>query len=170
MNPVLEGWNLLPVEEAANEILACCGSKTWARGMAARRPLTEEESLLAASDQICRSLKDADWREAFSSHPRIGESKAPQSARPQSFAWSVQEQANVGASEHAVRIALAKGNREYEKRFKRIFIVCATGKSVEEILSTLQRRLRNDEPTEMREAAEQQRQITQIRLRKWLRA
>ncbi len=67
-----------------------------------------------------------------------------------------------------VKIALAEGNREYERRFDRIFIVCATGKSPGEILEILQRRLNNDEQTELHEAAEQQRQITQIRLRKWL--
>ncbi len=67
-----------------------------------------------------------------------------------------------------MRIALAEANREYERRFSRIFIVCATGKSTEEILQSLQCRLHNDEPTELHEAVEQQRQITHIRLRKWL--
>jgi len=65
---------------------------------------------------------------------------------------------------------LSEANREYEKRFDRIFIVCATGKSAGEMLEILQRRLRNDEATELHEAAEQQRQITQIRLKKWLQA
>ena len=170
MNPVLERWNRIPLEEAASEILACCGSKTWALGMAARRPFAEEKSVLLASDETCRSLAEADWREAFHSHPRIGESKAPLAARPQSAAWSVEEQANVGASEERVKTALAEANREYERRFKRIFIVSAAGKSAEEILSALRRRLNNDETTELREAAEQQRQITQIRLRKWMQA
>jgi 2-oxo-4-hydroxy-4-carboxy-5-ureidoimidazoline decarboxylase len=168
MNPVLERWNRIPLEEAASEILSCCGSKTWALGMAARRPFAEEKSVLLASDETCRSLTDADWREAFHSHPRIGELKAPLAARPQSAAWSVEEQANLGASEDRVKSALAEANREYERRFKRIFIVSAAGKSAEEILSALRRRLNNDETTELREAAEQQRQITQGRLRKWM--
>ena len=80
----------------------------------------------------------------------------------------VEEQANLGASEDRVKSALAEANREYERRFKRIFIVSAAGKSAEEILSALRRRLNNDETTELREAAEQQRQITQGRLRKWM--
>jgi 2-oxo-4-hydroxy-4-carboxy-5-ureidoimidazoline decarboxylase len=167
---VLERWNRLPLAEAASEILSCCGSKTWALGMAARRPFAEEESILLASGETCRSLTEADWREAFHSHPRIGESKAPLAAQPQAAEWSVEEQANVGSSREQVKSALAEANREYERRFKRIFIVSAAGKSAEEILSALRRRLNNDEATELREAAEQQRQITQIRLRKWMQA
>jgi 2-oxo-4-hydroxy-4-carboxy-5-ureidoimidazoline decarboxylase len=67
-----------------------------------------------------------------------------------------------------VKGALAEGNRSYEQRFGRIFIVCATGKSPSEILQILRRRLQNDEAAEMREAADEQQQITQLRLRKWL--
>jgi 2-oxo-4-hydroxy-4-carboxy-5-ureidoimidazoline decarboxylase len=170
MNPVLERWNRLPLAAAASEILSCCGSKTWALGMAARRPFAQEKSILLAADETCRSLTEADWREAFLSHPRIGESKAPLAAQPQSAEWSVEEQANVGFSRERVKSALAEANHEYERRFKRIFIVSAAGKSAEEILSVLQHRLNNDEATELREAAEQQRQITQIRLRKWMQA
>ncbi len=87
---------------------------------------------------------------------------------PQSVEWSAQEQQKVGDADEGVKIALADANREYERRFDRIFIVCATGKSAAEILEILQRRLTNDADTELHEAAEQQRQITQIRLRKWL--
>jgi 2-oxo-4-hydroxy-4-carboxy-5-ureidoimidazoline decarboxylase len=138
--------------------------------MAARRPFAEEKSILLAADETCWSLTEADWQEAFHSHPRIGESKAPLAAQLQSAAWSVEEQANVGSSRERVKRELAELNREYERRFKRIFIVSAAGKSAEEILSALRRRLDNDEATELREAAEQQRQITQIRLRKWMQA
>jgi len=113
--------------------------------------------------------------EAFRGHPRIGESAAaelPEQKRvpSQSAVWSEQEQSNVATADGALKIALAEGNREYERRFNRTFIVCATGKSPAEILSILQRRLANDGPAELQEAAEQQRQITQIRLRKWLRS
>jgi len=168
MSKVLSRWNLLSPESAANEILPCCGSRAWARSMAERRPLQDEGELLAASDAIWSGLPESDWLEAFRSHPRIGESKAPQSARPQSAAWSAQEQSGAAAAEDAVKAALAEGNRQYERRFGRTFIVCATGKPAGEILEILQRRLGNDELAELREAAEQQREITQIRLRKWL--
>ncbi len=106
--------------------------------------------------------------EAFSKHPRIGERKAPLAASAQSAAWSAQEQRNVAEAGESVQLALAEGNREYERRFDRVFIVCATGKSASEILEILRRRLRNDDATELREAAEEQRKITNIRLKKWL--
>jgi len=126
--------------------------------------------------------------EAFRSHPRIGESaigesgigesgisesrtgesKALEQAPVQSSAWSKQEQQNVATAGDAVKIELAQANQEYERRFNRTFIVCATGKSAPEILEILRHRLRNDEKTEVREAAEQQRLITRIRLNKWL--
>jgi len=173
-NDALGRWNLLPADEAARAILPCCGSKGWARGMVARRPLADEDALLAASHETWRSLAPSDWMEAFQSHPRIGQSRAPEPASPQStstqsVAWSAQEQGNVADADHAVKIALAAANREYERRFNRIFIVCATGKSASVILAILQRRLNNDAETELHEAAEQQRQITEIRLKKWLR-
>jgi 2-oxo-4-hydroxy-4-carboxy-5-ureidoimidazoline decarboxylase len=125
--------------------------------------------LLAASDEIWRDLPESDWLEAFRSHPRIGESAAPPSAHRQSADWSAQEQRGVASAEEKVRIALAEGNREYERRFGRIFIVCATGKTPTAMLEALNRRLRNDAQAELREAAEQQRQITQLRLKKWLK-
>jgi OHCU decarboxylase len=163
----LSRWNHLPANEAENEILPCCGSRGWAVALAKRRPLANEAALLAASDEAWRSLDEADWLEAFRSHPRIGESLAPTSSE-RSAAWPSQEQRNVADADHAVKIALAEGNREYERRFQHIFIVCATGKTATEMLAMLERRLHNDAATELREAAEQQRQITQIRLRKWL--
>lgn len=106
--------------------------------------------------------------EAFQSHPRIGESKTSHSALTQSATWSKQEQQSVTAAGDAVKIELAEANREYERRFGHIFIVCATGKSGPEILEILRRRLESAKQTELREAAEQQRQIMHIRLRKWL--
>jgi 2-oxo-4-hydroxy-4-carboxy-5-ureidoimidazoline decarboxylase len=165
---VLEHWNLLSVEQAVDAILPCCGSQVWGRGMAARRPLRDEAALLAASDETWHNLAQSDWIEAFQSHPRIGESHARQLTASQAAAWSAHEQKSIADADAAVRIALEEGNREYEQRFDRIFIVCATGKSATEIMEILRRRLQNDPETELREAAEQQRQITQIRLRKWL--
>jgi 2-oxo-4-hydroxy-4-carboxy-5-ureidoimidazoline decarboxylase len=169
---VLMGWNHLPADEAVRQVLPCCGSKVWAAEMTARRPFDNESEVLTASDEIWRSLAPADWVEAFESHPRIGESGAPSSttqrASVQSVEWSAQEQRDAQNAEDEVKNALADANGEYEKRFQRIFIVCATGKSAGEILDILQRRLGNDGATELQEAAEQQRQITQIRLKKWL--
>jgi OHCU decarboxylase len=165
---VLTRWNGLPVQDAAEEILPCCGSKPWASRMAERRPFTDVPSLLDASDDVWRKLPEAAWLEAFRSHPRIGESHAPVSATTQSASWSSEEQRKLSVADDGVKAALAEANRAYERRFNRIFIVCASGRSPSEILAILNRRLANDEQTELIEAAEQQRQITQLRLKKWL--
>jgi len=168
VSDVLANWNRLSPKDAADAVRPCCGSTAWARGVAARRPLPDEDSLLATSDEIWRSLAVSDWIEAFSTHPRIGERSTAQSAHARAAAWSAQEQRDVGATDDMVKAALAEGNREYEQRFGRIFIVCATGKPAAEILEILQGRLQNDDATELREAAEEQRKITQLRLKKWL--
>jgi OHCU decarboxylase len=165
---ILDRWNGLPSAEAAREILPCCGSKSWAAILVSRRPLSDEASLLAASDTIWRSLGEPDWLEAFRSHPRIGESRAEKAKTAPSSAWSAEEQQKVSSAEEAVKLALAKGNQDYEQKFGRIFIVCATGKSAREILEILRRRLQNDKATELQQAAEEQRQIMHIRLKKWL--
>jgi OHCU decarboxylase len=166
----LARWNGLSEEAASSDILACCGSRVWARGMAARRPLSNESAVLGASDATCASLREEDWLEAFRVHPRIGEKKPEQVAPKQSAAWSAQEQIAASAGDAETKAALADGNGEYERRFGRIFIVCATGKTSAEILAILRQRLQNDAVTELRESAEQQRQIAHLRLRKWLRA
>jgi 2-oxo-4-hydroxy-4-carboxy-5-ureidoimidazoline decarboxylase len=168
MRDVLARWNFLPIAAAVDEILPCCGSRAWADGMVGRRPLPDELAFLAASDETWRSLAESDWLEAFRSHPRIGEAQAPKEALQRSVTWSAEEQQNVASADDSIKIALAEGNREYERRFNRILIVCATGKSPAEILKILQRRMKNDERAELQEALEQQRQITQIRLKKWL--
>jgi 2-oxo-4-hydroxy-4-carboxy-5-ureidoimidazoline decarboxylase len=136
--------------------------------MASKRPIQDEVSLLATSDAIWRRLSEEDWLEAFRSHPRIGETRTERTASAQCLAWSAQEQQKAATDDEAVKIALKSGNREYEQKFGRIFIVCATGKSAGEILDILRRRLHNDEATEIRQAAEEQRQIMHIRLKKWL--
>jgi 2-oxo-4-hydroxy-4-carboxy-5-ureidoimidazoline decarboxylase len=136
--------------------------------MASKRPILDEPSLLAASDTIWQSLAESDWLEAFRSHPRIGESRAEKTVAAQSSAWSEQEQQGASAAEEAVKMALKRGNREYEQKFGRIFIVCATGKPASEILEILRRRLHNDDATELRQATEEQRKITHLRLKKWI--
>src|SRR5579863_10407500 len=181
MSAVLTRWNQLSIKDAETEILPCCGSGAWATGMANRRPLANEDALLAASEEIWRNLGETDWLQAFRSHPRIGETgigetgvvksgvgeSVSHAIRP-SAGWPAQEQSKIAAADNAVKIALAEGNREYERRFQHIFIVCATGKTAPEMLSILRARLENEAVTELREAAEKQRLITQIRVKKWL--
>jgi 2-oxo-4-hydroxy-4-carboxy-5-ureidoimidazoline decarboxylase len=168
VNEILWRWNQASPAEAAREILACCGARAWTEKLAGRRPFSDEASLLAVSDEIWQSLPAADWIEAFHSHPRIGESWAKAPLTAESASWSRQEQGQVAGSGEEVKASLAAANRAYEQRFGHIFIVCATGKSAAEILAILYRRMQNDVDTELREASEQQRQITQLRLKKWL--
>ena len=166
LSPTLEAFDRMTSAEAMMAILPCNGSRAWAERMAAARPFHSASELFAAADKVWWSLSPHDWQQAFDSHPRIGEKLAVHATK-QSLDWSAAEQAAARPDE-ATQTALAAGNREYEHKFGRIFIVCATGRGAAEMLQILDRRLKNDPETELKETAEQQRQITQIRLRKWL--
>jgi 2-oxo-4-hydroxy-4-carboxy-5-ureidoimidazoline decarboxylase len=166
VNRTLENWNRLEQDTAMHAILPCNGSRAWAIGMVNNAPFETPEDCFAASDKVWAALSPKDWQEAFDSHPRIGEAKA-RAATEKSLTWSAGEQAAANP-DAATQAALAQANADYEKKFGRIFIVCATGKSAAEMLAILQKRMANDPATELHEAAEQQRQITQLRLRKWL--
>jgi len=169
-SPVLARWNALPEMEAEEEILPCCGSQHWAQELVRLRPFGTSAELFEASDRVWRGLAREDWEKAFRSHPRIGERKAPAAATKQSATWSRQEQYGVHEQDSSMLAELARRNEEYKACFGRVFLVCATGKSAAEMLGILKARLDNDAEAELHEAAEQQRQITQLRLRKWLGA
>jgi OHCU decarboxylase len=164
----LERLNALSVDEAAAELLTCCGSRRWAREMALRRPFASVDRLLAMADEVWWALDPADWDEAFAAHPRIGERKAAPAQGERAAAWSRDEQSGAASAGEDVAAALAKGNAEYERRFGRIYIVCATGKSAAEMLAILRERLSNDPATELRAAAGEQAKITRLRLIKLL--
>jgi 2-oxo-4-hydroxy-4-carboxy-5-ureidoimidazoline decarboxylase len=168
MNKVLARWNSLDAADAAREALPCCGSSAWAVALAARRPITNEASLIATSSSVWLALPEEDWQEAFDSHPRIGQKHAQTHATEESLRWSAQEQRTALTEDDATKLALEEANRRYEQKFGRIFIVCAAGKTSTEMLAILEARMKNDAATELREAAEQQRQITQLRLHRWL--
>src|SRR2546421_2932039 len=163
----LDKLNELPRPEAEAEFLKCCGSTKWARAMTHARPFVSEEELFAKADDISSSLKDEDWLEAFRAHPKIGEKKAATVQSHQEQKWSAQEQSGVAASADTIS-QLAERNREYEDRFGFIFIVCASGKSSDEMLAILNNRIDNDPRTELRIASEEQRKITRLRLEKLL--
>ena len=148
-------------------MIACCGSRRWAAAMVALRPIADIAELSEAADRVWSEMTEADWMEAFACHPRIGQRKAAH-ATAKSAAWSRQEQSSANDAAQRVVDQLAEGNAIYEERFGFTYIVCATGKSAEEMLAILRRRLGRTRETELQEAAEQQRQITQIRLGKWL--
>jgi 2-oxo-4-hydroxy-4-carboxy-5-ureidoimidazoline decarboxylase len=167
VNPTLADWNAADESAALDAMMACCGARRWATAMVALRPIGSVKQLSEAADRVWSTMHEADWLEAFACHPRIGERKAAH-ASMKSVAWSGQEQSAASSAAERVLAELAAGNAEYEQRFGFTYIVCATGKSAEEMLAILNRRLVNDRAAELREAAEQQRQITQIRLGKWL--
>lgn len=168
MNAVLERWNELAAKAAAETILPCCGSRAWARTMVATRPLADEPAVLEAAGRVWSALPEEAWMEAFASHPRIGQREAPSVSTKASAAWSAEEQRAAFETEEGVTEALRQANARYEERFGRVFLVCATGRSAREILDILERRMRNSAEAELREAAEQQRQITALRLRRWM--
>lgn len=149
----------MTTEEAEAAMLACCGSKRWARRMARARPFPDEDELFASADRIWRELSEEDWLEAFAAHPRIGARASGQAAA---------EQAGARDASAETLAALARANGEYEERFGHIFIVCASGLIAEEMLDLCRRRLHNEPREELQAAAEEQRKITRLRLEKWL--
>jgi OHCU decarboxylase len=168
VNATLAAWNAAGATEASNAMLACCEAKRWADAMVALRPIASVFALSEAADRTWATMQEADWLEAFACHPRIGERKVSMHAGEQSSAWSRAEQAQTNFASDSVLAEIAEGNQRYEELFGFTYIVCATGKSAEEMLAILKRRLQSTRETELREAAEQQRQIMQIRLGKWL--
>jgi OHCU decarboxylase len=149
-------------------LLDCCGSHNWAGQMLKHMPFPDLAYVLDSSDKIWAALHPADWVEAFHHHPAIGAKRAekPQSAKAKR--WSTGEQSVATTAPPQALAALAKANQEYQKRFGHVFLICATGKTSEEILASLQHRLSNDSDVELRIAAEEQRKITRLRLEKLL--
>ncbi len=161
-------FNSLPEKKAEAMLVDCCGSKAWVRGMLARRPFADEQELMSSAGEIWSSLGRKELLQAFRHHPRIGGKKAARKQSAKAGAWSAKEQAGVERAGADTRAVLAAANRAYEAAFGHIFITCAAGKSGDDILRELQRRLANDRETELRVAAEEQRKITQLRLEKML--
>jgi OHCU decarboxylase len=164
----VERLNRLDDEEARAALLACCGSTRWAAEVAALRPFWDTGQLLRLAGRVWRELDAEDRLEAFRAHPKIGESKAAVETGEEARRWAEGEQARARDAAAATLDALAEGNRDYERRFGFIFIVCATGKTAEEMLGLLRARLGNDPETEMSVAAEEQWRITELRLKKFL--
>ena len=163
----MEPWRAIDTgpAEAARSILArACGSSRWGDRMMARRPFGSRERLLRAARIEWFGLTEADWLEAFAHHPRIGDRASLAARFPATHELSATEQAAVGQAHADVLSALAEANESYAGRFGFIFIVCATGKTAEEILALLRARLPNDRATELRNAAEEQSKITALRL------
>ena len=134
--------------------------------MVARRPFGSVDALLATADEVWRATGPADWDEAFAHHPRIGERHAKTPVSPAARAWSAGEQSAATGSDAEARAALAAAGAEYERRFGRIYIVCATGRSAREMLADIEARLGNDPERERVVAMMEQGKITRVRLGK----
>jgi 2-oxo-4-hydroxy-4-carboxy-5-ureidoimidazoline decarboxylase len=155
----LEAFNAAPAPDAEREMLACCASATFAATIAGGRPYLDADALRAAVEAAFTRLSWDDILESLSGHPRIGDRATGVSAAEQSGA--------AGATDQ-VRQALAEGNRAYEKRFDHVFLICASGRSGQEMLDQLRARLGNDPEAERAVVREELLKITQLRLTKVL--
>lgn len=151
---------MAPAEIARAHLAQCCGSPAWVERITARRPFQNADGLFAESDRVWWSLDQSDWFEAFAKHPKIGEKRADP--------WSSEEQRGMQRADQDTAASMEELNRRYQERFGWIFIVCATGKSAGEMLSTLQARLGNEPDHEIQIAASEQAKITKLRLEKLL--
>ncbi|TGE14697.1 2-oxo-4-hydroxy-4-carboxy-5-ureidoimidazoline decarboxylase [Hymenobacter elongatus] len=163
--------NFLPASARAEALAKCCGATAWVNQMNATFPVADADALFTQAKTMWYGLSQADWREAFTHHPKIGGDVA---ALREKFAststWAEGEQEAVKQASQNVLEALASGNKEYELKFGYIFIVCATGKSAQEMLALLQARLPNPPAQEIHIAMGEQNKITRLRLEKLLAA
>ncbi|MGB0033865.1 MAG: allantoicase [Candidatus Acidiferrales bacterium] len=164
----VERFNHLSKAQARKALYDCCGSKKWVARMMAQKRFANMASLYEAADKILAQLDANDWLEAFRHHPAIGELKAKEKQSATARGWSAGEQSAAQKSSPETQATLAAANRSYQKKFGHVFLICATGKTSEEILSSLQQRLSNAPEAELRIAAEEQRKITRLRLEKLL--
>lgn len=158
----LRDFNKMGKAEVEAELFKCCGSKAWASRIAALRPFADAAELYDAAGDMWDALPQSDWLEAFAQHPRIGDLKNLSSK------WAAQEQSGVAKASEATLKALAEGNAAYEAKFGHVFLVCATGKSADEMLAILSKRLKNSADVELKVAANEQAKITRLRLEKLL--
>ena len=157
----LGAFNAAPAEAAERDVLACCASTAFAKAIAGGRPYRDLAALLAAVDATFDVLSWDDIVEAMSEHPRIGD-------RAVRTGMSAAEQSGAAAASDAVRQGLAEGNLAYEERFGHVFLICASGLSGQEMLTSLQARLGNDEEAERAVVRAELLKITRLRTTKLL--
>jgi 2-oxo-4-hydroxy-4-carboxy-5-ureidoimidazoline decarboxylase len=162
----IQQFNNLTIQQAKEELLKCCGSPSWVKNLSEVIPFASVEELKNESDKIWFSLSKKDWLEAFTHHPKIGDLKSLEKKFASTKHWAGNEQSAVRTATQTVLQELKNSNEEYEKKFGYIFIVCATGKSAEEILSILKQRLTNSPSEEIKIAMNEQNKITHLRLDK----
>ncbi len=166
----LAEFNALDKEAAFAALQKCCGATSWVNAMNASRPFENEADLYKAALNWWTLCNEQDVLEAFEHHPKIGSVADLEKKFASTATWAAGEQAAVKSAGQATLQALAKGNDDYEAKFGYIFIVCATGKSAEEMLSLLEARLPNSKEEEFEIAKAEQMKITNIRLEKLLKS
>lgn len=162
----LDEFNRRGAEKAKEDLFKCCGSTAWLDDLMQHFPFPSTEDLKICSDRSWFSRSKTDWLEAFSHHPKIGDNENEIKNFTSTKEWAGQEQAGVRDAGQPVLDELRALNVEYQKKFGYIFIVCATGKSADEMLEILKNRLNNDPEKELHIAAIEQNKITHLRIDK----
>jgi 2-oxo-4-hydroxy-4-carboxy-5-ureidoimidazoline decarboxylase len=158
----LNDFNDGAADQVVQTLRACNAAPRFAAEVAAGRPYRDADALVHRAEEVSRALPWDDVAMALAAHPRIGDRVAGSSAEAES---SRREQSSMDDADAATRDALVEGNRAYEERFDHVFLIRASGRSPEEMLAELRRRLDNDEETERAEVTEQLAQITALRVR-----
>ena len=131
-------------------------------------PVDDFVELLEDAEEVWYECNEEDWKEAFAHHPKIGDMDSLKEKFASTAEWASGEQKGVNNASPQTLQALADANKLYEDKFGYTFIVCATGRSAEEMLGMLQSRLQNDPKEEIKVAADEQNKITKLRLEKLL--
>lgn len=156
----VQTFNALSKAEAEQLVRPCLDVQRWIDDIVQDRPYTTVHELLDRAEQSGNELTPAEVNQALAHHPRIGERAEGETKEA---TLSRNEQAGLGIDED-IQAQLDRGNAEYEKRFDQVFLIRAAGRSSQEILAELRRRLENSPEQEMAETAEQLNQIARLRL------
>ncbi|KAJ7950675.1 Uric acid degradation bifunctional protein TTL [Quillaja saponaria] len=150
------------------DFLACCGSNRFAKEMALASPFSSMQVALSAARNIWFNKVDVNgWLEAFSAHPQIGETPSSKKGSETSAQWSKGEQSTAFATATGSSLEeLSEWNTCYREKFGIVFLICASGRSTDEILAELKRRYTNRPIVEFEIAALEQMKITELRLGK----
>ena len=160
--------NNLDSSKRKEALSKCCGSTVWIEKMSMNFPVHDSEELFEKAEKIWYSCNEKDWKEAIQYHPKIGDINSLKEKFSGTAHWATKEQSGVLEASQTVLESLARANTQYENKFGYIFIVCATGKSAEEMLHMLESRLGNKPEVEIKNSMEEQNKITKIRLQKLL--
>ncbi len=162
----IDEFNALAESAAARELERCCGSRRWVTEMMQQRPFRSLQHLLGASESASKLLSEDDWREAFRHHPRIGDVAELEKGFSSTQIWATAEQSGMRDASRGILDELVRLNEEYKRTFGYIYIVCATGRTAEEMHADIRQRILNTPGRELAIASGEQTKITRLRLQK----